>query len=203
MCTMPSSDRPPPGGSKLTKTPKSWTLVTVPVIHSWSEIPSKAERSLKALLGFALLSTMASSSVPSFRTLLTQTSTSWPTRTTSSTLATSSSANLEMGTRPSRSAPTSTKAPYSARRTTRPRSFCWARRSPTGKPPCCFTLLIFSGPQRNSPSNSSQRKVYVPSPLYSMTIARNQPPSPSSSPSQNARTTSPAVKVATSLAGGA
>mmetsp|Transcript_52520 Transcript_52520/g.164944 ORF Transcript_52520/g.164944 Transcript_52520/m.164944 type:complete len:224 (-) Transcript_52520:7-678(-) len=82
MCTRPSPCAAPSGSLAVTNTPNGTMPETVPSSHSSGEMFPKASRSEGGACSPPpspiRLSTMLSPSLPSLRTALTQTSTSWP-----------------------------------------------------------------------------------------------------------------------------
>mmetsp|Transcript_124273 Transcript_124273/g.362837 ORF Transcript_124273/g.362837 Transcript_124273/m.362837 type:complete len:268 (-) Transcript_124273:510-1313(-) len=120
----------PPGSSTSTKTPNCTLPTTSPSSHSSAET-WKASTAGSRGGG----PTRASSSLPS-RMLTTCTATLSPGLSTAPTLLTRPSLMLRTWTRPSSSAPTSTKQPKSLTPVTWPPSSCPSRKSPFFRPRC-------------------------------------------------------------------
>mmetsp|Transcript_108964 Transcript_108964/g.307091 ORF Transcript_108964/g.307091 Transcript_108964/m.307091 type:complete len:254 (+) Transcript_108964:878-1639(+) len=145
-CASPS---PPDGGFTATNAPKDCVDTTVPFNHSVWLISLKSERSARGApaplrpRGRAFLRTIERVSLSPV-TSATQTLTPSPGLTTSSTLSVRPSASFEMGTKPSVSAPTSTKAPNFIHFVTTP----WSS-SPT------FSVLTSTSAGLNMNSSSS------------------------------------------------
>mmetsp|Transcript_19219 Transcript_19219/g.41876 ORF Transcript_19219/g.41876 Transcript_19219/m.41876 type:complete len:241 (+) Transcript_19219:589-1311(+) len=126
MCTRPSTGMSLPGGVTETKRPKGAARTTVPVIHSEGDAPTKPEMSAgpRGPEAPSLSFIMVRESLPSSLISFSQTSISCPSLSQSSTLSTRVGVMAEMCTRPSSSAPMSTKAPKGAMERTVPVNFC-------------------------------------------------------------------------------
>mmetsp|Transcript_122058 Transcript_122058/g.182262 ORF Transcript_122058/g.182262 Transcript_122058/m.182262 type:complete len:328 (+) Transcript_122058:58-1041(+) len=172
MCTRPSADGPPLGSVTVTKAPKEAMLATVPVCHSSGDTPWKADRSAGARRPpprSMRPSIMVRPNFPlSWRPLI-QTSTSWPSSRKSRTSSIRCSAILEMCTRPSPSAPMSTKAPKLVMDLTVPLYF-WPTSSFSKGMGGYFMSLGLQAESSGPPSGSSHLTWKVPSLLAWVTV---------------------------------